>query len=160
MKKFFKLILVITMFVFLQTKTSAFAEEMVFRVDSGLIQTEDFLKSGNYSAALQSSANVLMRHPRNADAYVYRGYAYYKLGQQQKAYESFKTALMINPSHLGANKYLANIYLDEGKVDRALEQLQALRIVCGSYNCAEIDALEAEINNHKATAAASSEEDE
>ena len=141
-KNFFIILIAV---LFFQINISI-AEEIIFRTDSGLVKTEEFLKSGNYTAALQTSSNVLMKHPRNADAYVYRGYAYYKLGQTQKAFESFKTALMINPSHLGANKYLGNIFIDKGKINRAIEQLQALRIVCGSYNCAEIDILEAEIN--------------
>lgn len=146
MKKTIFFLIALSAFLFTASSASV-ADSVIFRTDSGLIKTEELLKSANYTAALQSSANVLMRHPRNADAYVYRGFAYYKLGQQQKAFESFKTAILINPSHLGANKYLANIYLDQGHTDRALEQLQALRIVCGSYNCAEIDILQREINN-------------
>jgi len=150
MNKFTTLILAVICSMFLLIQ-KAKADELVLRTDSGLIAVEELLKKGNYTAALDATTSVIMRHQRDADAYTYRGYAYYKLGEKQKAFESFKTAIMIDPAHLGANKYLANIYIDEGHIDRALEQLQAMRMVCGSYNCAEIDILQSEIDKAKST---------
>ena len=123
--------------------------EMPYREDAGLTKTEHFLSTGKYSAALDEATGVLARHPESADAYTYRAYAYHSLGEMAKATKDLKTALKLNPTHLGANKYLANMYLEEGDMARALEQLQVMRLTCGRANCAEIDALESEIDGYK-----------
>lgn len=123
--------------------------DIPFREDSGLTKTEDLLIDGLFSAALDTTNDVLIRHPRNADAHTYRGYAYARLGETAQAEKSFKKALEINPTHLGANKYLADIYLEAGDVSRALEQLQVIRMTCGHTDCEERNALERAIDRHK-----------
>jgi tetratricopeptide (TPR) repeat protein len=131
--------------------TPAFAagREMIFREDSGLIKAEYFLAVGQYTAAIDTAGQVLQRHPNNADAYTYRGYAYSRLGQTAEATKDFKKALMIDPTHLGANKYLADTYLQSGDVSRALEQLQVIRLTCGQADCEELDELQREIDQYK-----------
>ena len=143
----FSFVLIIATFI----SSSSFAtnKEMIFREDSGLTKTEYFLAVGQYSAALDETGKVLTRHPNNADAYTYRGYAYIRLGQTAEAAKNFKKALLIDPAHLGANKYLADIYLQSGDVSRALEQLQVIRMTCVQTDCEELDALAREIDQFK-----------
>lgn len=121
-------------------------EEVPFREDSGLITAEYYLATGKYTQALDVIGGVLQRHPQNADAYTYRGYAYNKLGDTKKARESFRTALGINPRHLGANKYMGNLWLEDGQLSRAMEQLQAMIYICAGSYCAEVDELQSDIN--------------
>lgn len=123
--------------------------EVPFRTDSGLINAEYELASGKYMQALDSVAKVLERHPQNADAYVYRGYAYQQLGDIKQAATNYKRALLIDPSHLGALKYMGDLFLIAGELPKAMEQLQAIRIVCGAQDCAEKAELEAAINKTK-----------
>lgn len=120
-----------------------------FREDSGLTKAEYLLSAGQFSAALNTANNVLVRHPNNADAYTYRGYAYYRLSETSNALRNFKKALIINPTHLGANAYLAKIYLDKGDMSRALEQMQVIRMTCGHTDCEELNMLENEIDKYK-----------
>ncbi|MDF3025325.1 MAG: tetratricopeptide 2 repeat protein [Alphaproteobacteria bacterium] len=120
-----------------------------FREDSGLITAEYYLSTGKYSQALSVLNAVLSRHPMSADAYTYRGYAYYRLGDRKKARENFAKAIAINPKHLGANRYIAQSYLDSGNLARALEQMQVIRLTCGDSNCEELDELEAAVNRYK-----------
>jgi tetratricopeptide (TPR) repeat protein len=127
----------------------AAGNEIPFREDSGLTKAEYFLSAGQFSAALDTVNEVLKRHPQNADAYTYRGYAYYRLGDIANAAKSFRTALILNPAHLGANKYLADMFLEAGDVARALEQLQVIRLTCGLTDCAELRALESEIDQRR-----------
>jgi len=128
----------------------AHAEENIpLRTDSGLIKTEQLLASGNFTAAINSADNVIKRHKNNADAFAYKAYAYYKLGEKENALRNFKYALKAYPNHLGANKYLASIYIDGGHIAQALEQLQVIRMICGNSNCIEIEMIEREIDNHK-----------
>ncbi|MFH1157984.1 MAG: tetratricopeptide repeat protein [Pseudomonadota bacterium] len=130
---------------------SAAAEEkdIPFREDSGLTKAEYLLSAGQFSAALNTANDVLARHPANADAYTYRGYAYYRLGETANATRNFKKALTINPAHLGANAYLAEMYLDKGDMPRALEQMQVIRMTCGHMDCEELNMLERDIDRYK-----------
>lgn len=125
------------------------AEEVPFREDSGLITAEYYLATGKYTQALDVIGGVLQRHPQNADAYTYRGYAYQKLGDNKKARESYRMALGLNPKHLGANKYMGNLWLENGDLARAMEQLQAMIYVCAGTYCAEVDELQNDINRFR-----------
>lgn len=120
-----------------------------FREDAGLTKAEYLLSVGQYSAALETANAVLVRHPESADAYTYQAYAYHSLGEMASAKKSLEKALLLNPKHLGANKYLGDMYLEAGDVSRALEQLQVIRMTCGQADCAELTALESEIDDYK-----------
>jgi tetratricopeptide (TPR) repeat protein len=134
---------------FLAAAPARAERELVFREDSGLTKAEYFLATGKYTAAIDTAGEVLVRHPSNADAYTYRGYALARLGQTAEAKKSFEKALQISPGHLGANKYLADIYLQSGDTARALEQLQVIRMTCGRTDCEELNALARAIDQHK-----------
>lgn len=123
--------------------------QVPFREDSGLITAEYYLSTGKYSQALSVLNAVLSRHPMSADAYTYRGYAYYRLGDKKKARENYAKAISINPKHLGANRYIAQSYLEMGDLARAVEQMQVIRLTCGDSSCEELDELEALINRYK-----------
>lgn len=127
------------------------AEEVPFRTDSGLITAEYYLATGKYTQALDVLGGVLQRHPQNADAYTYRGFAYHKLGDLKKARENYNRAIIIDPKHLGANKYIASLYLAEDNLPKAMEQLQVILYVCAGMNCGEADELQGEINRHKSS---------
>lgn len=123
--------------------------EVPFREDSGLITAEYYLATGKYAQALDVLGGVLQRHPQNADAYTYRGYAFQKLGDTKKARDSYRMALSLNPAHLGANKYMGNLWLEDGNLSRAMEQLQAMIYVCAGSYCAEVDELQNDINKFR-----------
>jgi len=127
----------------------AAGQEVILREDSGLTKTEYLLAVGKYTAAIDTANDVLTRHPTNADAYTYRGYAYARLGQIAEADKDFKRALLIDPAHLGANKYLADSYLQAGDISRAIEQMQVIRMTCGQTDCEELDELQTEIDQYK-----------
>lgn len=123
--------------------------EVPFREDAGLISAEYYLSVGKYAQALSVLAGVLERHPGSADAYTYRGFAYQQLGDLKKARDNYNRAATLNPTHLGANKYLASMYLNDGDLDRAVEQMQVIRLACGTLECQELDELQIEINKFK-----------
>jgi Tfp pilus assembly protein PilF len=124
-------------------------EDVPFREDAGLITAEYYLATGKYTQALDVIGGVIQRHPQNADAYTYRGYAFQKLGDNKKARESYRMALGLNPRHLGANKYMGNLWLEDGNLSRAMEQLQAMIYVCAGSYCAEVDELQNDINRFR-----------
>ncbi len=123
--------------------------EVPYRLDAGLTKAEYFLATEKYTEALKEIAAVLKRHPKSSEAFAYRGYAYMKLGDEKKAADSFRKALAIDPTHLGAHKYIADMHLEEGELALAMEELQALRLICGAADCEEITVLESRINKLK-----------
>lgn len=125
--------------------------EVPFRTDAGLITAEYYLANGKYMQAIDVLGGVLQRHPENADAYAYRGFAYQQMNEFKKAAQEYARALAIDPTHLGANKYVATMYLQAGSLARAMEQLQAIKLICAGTPCAEMDELESEINQFKRT---------
>lgn len=143
--------LLIIAIALLTLSQAARADEMIYREDAGLTKAEYFLANAKYTAAVEAANDVLTRHPQNADAYTYRGVAYTHLGQNKEAIKDFQRALQINPNHLGANKYLADAYLQNGKENLAVEQMEAMRVICGQSNCSELDHLQAEIDQYKMT---------
>ena len=128
-------------------------DDVPFRADSGLTKAEYFIATQKYAQAIDEAQNVLKRHPKDADALTYLGFAYHKLGDSTKAVEFFDRALAAHPRHLGANKYRAELYLESGNIPRAFEQLQVLRSVCGASDCEEINELEQAINTAKSGSA-------
>lgn len=124
--------------------------EVPYREDAGLISAEYYLSVGKYAQALDVLSGVIARHPGSADAYTYRGFAYQRLGETKKARENYNRALTLNPTHLGANKYLASMLLEDGNLDRAMEQMQVIRMACGTLECQELTELEIEVNKFKA----------
>ena len=80
-----------------------------FRTDAGLTKAETQISEEHYAQAIDTLGGVIARHPVNADAYTYLGYAYRKLGDDAKALENFRRAVQVDPQHLGANKYLADV---------------------------------------------------
>ncbi|MDD9899678.1 MAG: tetratricopeptide repeat protein [Alphaproteobacteria bacterium] len=120
--------------------------ETPFRADSGLTKAEAQLSEGKYMQAMETLSGVVNRRPGDADALTYIGFAWLKMGDTDKAQKYIDRALKYDPKHLGANKYKADIFLMQGKTAQAHEQMQALRMVCGATDCAEIHALQGQMN--------------
>lgn len=145
----------LVLFAFLLSFSAAASAEILkkpevpLREDAGLITAEYYLATGKYMQAVDVLGGVLQRHPTNADAYTYIGFAYHKMKATKKAAENYTRALKINPRHLGANRYMAALYLDVGDRPRAMEQLQVIKLICGGAPCAEQDEVEADINRFK-----------
>ncbi len=123
--------------------------EVPYRTDSGLITAEYELATGKYMQALNTLRNVLARHPDNADAYTYMGVAYQQLGDIKQAATNYKRALLLDPKHLGALKYLGDLFIIANDLPRAIEQVDAIRSVCGNTDCSELTDLQNAINKAK-----------
>lgn len=121
-------------------------EEVPLRQDSGLTKAEYLISKKKYAEALGECQNVLKRQGPNADAYTYLGIAYQRLGDDKQARQNFRSALALAPTHLGANAYMAHMYLLDGNMPKALEQMQAIRAICGATDCEELTELESAIN--------------
>jgi tetratricopeptide (TPR) repeat protein len=125
------------------------AHEPPLRADMGLSKAEAQLAEGKYMQAIETLGGVLARRPGDADAETYVGYAWMRLGDFRQAAEYFDLAIKYDPRHLGANAYRAELYLQAGDHPRAMEQLQALRLICAGTPCAELDRVQAALNNYK-----------
>lgn len=131
-------------------KTSAPAvDALPWRSDSALRIAETQIVSGKYAHAIQTLKNVLNRHPGNADAYAYTGYAQMRLGLDKKSKKSLRHALSLDAKHMGAHLYIGLMHLKEDKVAQAVERLAALRAICKGALCGEEDYLADQVNAYK-----------
>jgi Tfp pilus assembly protein PilF len=117
-----------------------------FRADAALTKAESQIAAEKYMQAVETLVPVLKRRPADPDALTYVGYIWMQMGDNAKAAQYIGRALKYDPRHLGANAYRAELFIAEKKLDRAIEQMQALRVACGLDDCAELDAVQSQIN--------------
>jgi len=83
----------------------------------------------NYSAALTYFQKATEKNPQYADAWLYVGYCYGKLGLYQEEIEAFKQAIRIKPDYAEAHCILGVTYLMTGDKGSALEEYKILKTV-------------------------------
>ena len=102
------------------------------------------VKAGNYPRALSLLRKVVVKEPRNADAWNYIGFSHRKQKRFDQARTAYRKALAIKPDHRGANEYLGELYLQTGELAKAKERLKTLDSAC-FFGCGEYDDLKAAI---------------
>jgi len=114
-------------------------------------QARKLIDAGDYAAALPLLQQVVVREPKNADAYNELGFVQRKLGDREGALVQYRKALDIEPKHLGANEYLGELYLEMGDLAQAHERLKVLDRAC-FFGCEEYSELKAAITAYEARA--------
>lgn len=90
-----------------------------------LMQVSNHLaQAGDLPNAIQGFTLVLQQQPKNVNAYVGRGFAYYKLGNYAFAIEDLTSALELDEAHLSAWFHRGNAYLMSGDFDLALQDYE------------------------------------
>ena len=83
----------------------------------------------DYDAAIRSFTDALRQNPQHANAYVYRGCAYYQKGDPGKAIADLTEAIRLDPTLVGAFRARAGAYSARGEFDKAIaDYTQALRL--------------------------------
>ena len=75
---------------------------------------------GDYKRAIEDFTSSIQINPSDADAYFYRGNAFYELGNKSEAIEDYTQAIKINDSD-------ADAYINRGNVRDELEDNQGAR---------------------------------
>ena len=87
---------------------------------------------------------MLKTAPRNANAYIWLGYAQRKRGEFDKAVKTYRRALALDSKHRGAHEYLGEAYLSLGQLASAEKLLKNLKRICGP-GCEEYRELKEKI---------------
>jgi tetratricopeptide (TPR) repeat protein len=106
------------------------------------------VKQKDYQGALDLLNQVVIREPKNADAWNYIGFSDRMLGRYDESLAAYEKALAIEPDHIGANEYLGELYVQTGKIEKARQQLAMLDKLCGE-NCDEYKELKGAIGGNQ-----------
>lgn len=105
-------------------------------------------KQKDYQGALDLLNQVVVRDPKNANAWNYIGFSDRMLGRYDESLAAYEKALAIEPDHIGANEYLGELYVQTGHPEKARQQLAVLDRLCGE-NCDEYKELKGAIGGNQ-----------
>jgi tetratricopeptide (TPR) repeat protein len=74
-------------------------------------------EAGELDAAIATYDRVLTMHPRYADAFSYRGYAYDKKGNLEQAEKDYRKAIQLDPTHLESYRGLDHVLFQQQRLD-------------------------------------------
>lgn len=90
-----------------------------------LMQVSNHLaQAGDLPNAIKGFSLVLQQQPKNVNAFVGRGFSYYKLGNFAQAVEDFTAALQLDDQHLSAWYHRGNAYLMAGEYEKAIQDYE------------------------------------
>jgi tetratricopeptide (TPR) repeat protein len=107
------------------------------------------VKAKDFQGAIDLLNQVVLRNPKDADAWNYIGFSDRMLGRYDESLAAYEKALAIEPDHIGAHEYLGELYVQTGKTAEARQQLATLERLCGE-NCDEYRELKGVIGGSKA----------
>ena len=81
-------------------------------------------QAGDLPNAIQAFTFVIQQQPKNVNAYVGRGFAYYKLGNYAFTIEDMTQALNLDATHLSAWFHRGNAWLLAGDYEKAKEDYE------------------------------------
>jgi len=111
--------------------------------DDNLYQVaKDFAYNKRYEDALE----VLNLAANQNDPRIlnYKGFSTRKLGNVEAGLVYYQAAIKADPTYTLAREYMGEAFLQLGKVDKAVEQLDAIKSICGT-NCREYALLDEQI---------------
>jgi tetratricopeptide (TPR) repeat protein len=106
------------------------------------------VKQKDFQGAIDLLNQVVLRDPKNANAWNYIGFSDRMLGKYDESLAAYEKALAIEPDHIGANEYLGELYVQTGHPEKARQQLAVLDRLCGE-NCDEFKQLKGAIGGNQ-----------
>ncbi|MBL8854533.1 MAG: tetratricopeptide repeat protein [Planctomycetaceae bacterium] len=96
---------------------------------------QQYLRSGQFSQAVDSFQQALMSNPQNADANYNLGTTYYYLAKQTsqphlnpKSEDLLRQAIALNPSHADAYRTLAALYVETNRPNDAFQLIRGWQV--------------------------------
>jgi len=99
---------------------------------------------GNYQGGI--AAMHALGHDEHADVANYIGYAYRKLGDYNDSKVWYEKALATDPNHVRTWSYYGMWQMEQGNRLKAEDDLQKVKLLCGSTDCKEYLELKAVID--------------
>lgn len=109
----------------IETTPAANAESRDYVAGKRAVENKD------WNSAIESFRKVVVKEPKNADAYTMLGYSLRWAGRMEEAFVAYGQALKLDPKHRGAHEYLGKAYLKAGQLADAEAQLATLERIAG-----------------------------
>jgi tetratricopeptide (TPR) repeat protein len=100
--------------------------------------------SGSYQDGI--AAMHALGHDEHPDVANYIGYAYRKLGDYDDSKLWYEKALAADPNHVRTWSYYGMWQMEQGNRLKALDNLQKVKLICGTTDCEEYRQLKAVID--------------
>ena len=104
----------------------------------------ELILSGQYEAGI--TAMHALGHDEHPDVANYIGYAYRRLGDYKDSQIWYEAALKADPNHVRTWSYYGMWQMEQGNRLKALDDLQKVKLICGSTDCKEYTELKAVID--------------
>ena len=104
----------------------------------------ELIVAGQYQAGI--AAMHAIGHDEHPDVANYIGYAYRKLGDYDDSKRWYEKALAADPNHVRTWSYYGMWQMEQGNRLKALDDLQKVKLICGSTSCEEYRQLKAVID--------------
>jgi tetratricopeptide (TPR) repeat protein len=100
--------------------------------------------AGDYPGGI--AAMHALGHDEHPDVANYIGYAYRKMGDYKDSQVWYEAALKADPNHVRTWSYYGMWQMEQGNRLKALDDLQKVKLICGSTTCEEYRQLKAVID--------------
>jgi tetratricopeptide repeat protein len=100
--------------------------------------------AGNYKEGI--AAMHALGHDEHPDVANYIGYSYRKMGNYDDSQVWYEKALAADPNHVRTWSYYGMWQMEQGNRLKATEDLQKVKLLCGSTSCEEYRQLKAVID--------------
>jgi tetratricopeptide (TPR) repeat protein len=104
----------------------------------------EMILAGDYKGGI--AAMHALGHDEHPDVANYIGYAYRKMGDYKDSQIWYEAALKADPNHVRTWSYYGMWQMEQGNRLKALDDLQKVKLICGSANCEEYRQLKAVID--------------
>lgn len=104
----------------------------------------ELILAGNYDAGI--AAMHALGHDEHPDVANYIGYSYRRMGNYDQSKVWYEKALASDPDHVRTWSYYGMWQMEQGNRLKALDDLQKVKLLCGSTACQEYIQLKAVID--------------
>jgi tetratricopeptide (TPR) repeat protein len=104
----------------------------------------ELILAGNYTGGI--AAMHALGHDEHPDVANYIGYSYRRLGDYDDAKVWYEKALAADPNHVRTWSYYGMWQMEQGNRLKAEDDLQKVKLICGSTSCEEYRQLKAVID--------------
>ncbi len=110
----------------------------------GYRAARQLILAGDYNAGI--AAMHALGHDEHPDVANYIGYSYRRMGDYDDAKIWYDKALAADPNHVRTWSYYGMWQMEQGNRLKALDDLQKVKLICGSTSCEEYRELKAVID--------------
>jgi tetratricopeptide (TPR) repeat protein len=114
-----------------------------------LVQAQGFYITGIFTLAKEKFTHILQTHPKNYEAFLYRGYTNLRLNHLEEALKDAEAAIAVNSNRYEGLLLKGRVLFHLGKFDEALNEIGRAKLVLYSFDETDPQRLEAQLWEQK-----------